>query len=236
MRANSPEQREYVAGRPVGKKAVVDTKPLCDSLPAEYTPFRLNGSRSEAPYVSYLRGRNVTDQTVALYRMGYADTGMLTGRVIVPSFDRLGSVNFWSARSIYPNETTFRYRLPQTSKNVVSNEHMVDWTKPVYLVEGIFDEIAIGPQAIAVYGKFMPSHLALRLVEERPPMTYVCLDSDAWDESITMLEKLVGYDLPCSLIDLDGKDPGAMGGELVNAAADRSLAVTGSSGLVGARI
>ncbi len=236
MKQNSAEQREYVAGRPAVRKNIVEQRPRCTELPKEFRPFLLNGSRSEAPYLSYLRRRGVSDVTVALYRMGYLEEGSLAGRVVIPSFDRHGSVNFWSARSIYPNETTFRYRLPHASKDIVSNEHMVDWTKPVYIVEGIFDEIAIGPQAIAVYGKFLPPQLALRLVQERPPMTFVCLDSDAWDESFSLLERLVGYDLPCSLVDLDGKDPGELGSESVNEAALHASSVTGSSGLLGVRI
>ena len=190
--------------------------------------------RKEAPYITYLSGRGVSERTVELYRMGYVDDGWLAGRVIIPSFDRVGSINFWSARSIFPNET-LRYRLPANSKDVISNEHMVDWKKPVYLVEGIFDEIAIGPQAIALYGKFMPPRLALRLVEQRPPMIYVCLDADAREEAMKLMMRLVGYDLKCSLLDLAGKDPGDIGETGVVEAITRATVVTGSAGLITAR-
>lgn len=238
MVRGSAEWREYTDGNAGGHRARrvrLEDRPPCTSLPDGFTPFRLNGSWREAPYLTYLHDRGLSDHTVGLYRMGYVDDGPLAGRVVVPSFDALGMVNFWSARSIDPSET-LRYRLPLASKDVVSNEHMVDWEQPVYLVEGIFDEVAIGPQAISLYGKFMQSVLATRLVERRPPVVHVCLDSDARMEVRVLMRRLLGYDLPCSIVDLPGKDPGSIGGDAVVASVLNSVCVTGPAGLLGVRL
>jgi hypothetical protein len=237
MVQGSKEHREYLESKPAAKKSVFARpvevqKPRCVSLPAGFTPIRLSGEAREAPYVTYLRRRGVSDDTIGLYRMGYVDFGPLSGRVVVPSFDALGMPNFWSARSIYPTEKTFSYRLPDASKDVVSNEHLVNWTEPVYLVEGIFDEVAIGPQAISLYGKFLQPLLAKRLVEHRPPVVYVCLDSDARKEALELMEQLVGYDITCALVDLPGKDPAELGLDVVQRVAEESRKVTGSAGLV----
>lgn len=237
MVQGSAAHKEYLDSRPAGKRSVfakpVDIqKPKCSSLPTGFAPILLRGDIREAPYITYLRKRGITDHTMGLYRMGYVDSGPLAGRVVIPSFDAVGMVNFWSARSIYPNEKTFSYRLPDASKDVISNEHMVNWTEPVYLVEGIFDEIAIGPQAISLYGKFMQPTLATRLVEKRPPIVYVCLDNDARTEAVDLMERLVGYDITCALVDLPGKDPGDLGFEGVRQAAEQARHVTGSAGLV----
>ena len=227
MVRGSEEHREYMNEQAEGYRSrCLVVKPPCLSLPEEYRPFLLNGSMRETPYLSYLRERGLTDLTVALYRMGYADMGRYAGRVIVPSFDALGMINFWSARSIDPDEHRFRYRLPECSKDIVSNEHMVDWTEPVYLVEGIFDEVAIGPQAIALYGKFLPASLARALVERRPPMVHICLDSDARMDARVMARRLLGYDLRCSILDLNGKDPGSVPIDEVRRAALASIPVT----------
>jgi len=233
MRSGSTEQSEYLNERTTGQsaKAVEVEKSRCNSLPPNFTLFGLGSSLVEAPYHRYLSDRGVTDHTVGLYRIGYADIGDMAGRVIVPSFDAFGVINFWSARTIW-HDTKPTYKLPQSSKDIVSNEHMVDWTKPVFLVEGIFDEIAVGPQAISLYGKFMQPLLAQRLVERRPPMVYVCLDSDARVEAMSLMRRLVGYDLPCALVDLPGKDPGSMGFDEVMRAAGSAKHVTGSAGLV----
>jgi len=232
----SAEQREYLAEREESpkQKHVEVLRPPCESLPDGFTPFCRSKADRATPYTTYLSTRGVTERTVALYRMGYVDTGQLAGRVIIPSFDLHGSINFWSARSIYPNET-LRYRLPKASKDIISNEHMVDWTKPVYLVEGIFDEIAIGSQAIALYGKFIPPKLMLRLVERRPPAVYICLDDDARDEAYGLAKKLIGYDVKCCIVDLNGKDPGQVGSAGVAEAVQRAAILTGSAGLLTAK-
>ena len=236
MVRGSSEQRQYLDDRrdaPIKKDTA---KPPCATLPAGYTPFRLSGDRAEAPYLSYLRSRNITERIVALYRMGYVADGELSGRVVIPSFDRFGSINFWSARSIYPGEHLFRYRLPPASKDVISNEHMVDWNTPVYIVEGIFDEIAAGSQGIAVYGKFVPPSLTLRLVEKRPPMTYICLDDDARDDAMDLLERLAGYDIPCAVVDLGCHDPAIAGFDAIESAAMISAPHTGSIGILRERL
>lgn len=212
MVRGSDGHRQYVgdlSSRPVLRHSQLEKKQKCDSLPDEFTPFRLNGCAREASYLTYVRERGISDHTVGIYRMGYIDNGSLAGRVVIPSFDSVGSVNFWSARSIDPDDH-LRYRLPFASKDIISNEHMIDWERPIYLVEGIFDEIALGPQAISLYGKFLLPLLAKRLVEKRPPMIYVCLDSDAKIDARILMRRLVGYDLRCSIVDSPGKDPGSI--------------------------
>ncbi len=231
MVRGSAEQREYLDLMDEGRRRrlPIEVRPPCNSLPDGYAPFRLNGSGREAPYLSYLRDRGLPDLTVGLYRMGYVDSGLLAGRVVVPSFDRVGSVNFWSARSIDPSEP-LRYRLPYASKDVVSNEHMVDWTQPVYLVEGIFDEIAIGPQAISLYGKFLPPLLASRLVEHRPPVVHICLDSDAPMDARVLMRRLLAYDLPCKVMSLRGKDPGSSSPEEIARSATAAPLISSPTG------
>lgn len=235
MVPGSKERGEYLSERPIGTQPAVDDElPPCSSLPEGYRPFALGGTRDEAPYLTYLRSRGVTDHTVALYRMGYVDDGHLRRRVVIPSFDQQGMLNFWSARSIdiADPRDTFRYRLPVASKDIVSNEHMVDWSRPVHLVEGIFDEIALGPQAIALYGKFLPPTLALRLVERRPPSVSICLDSDALPEARGLMRRIIGYDIPCSLVRFDGKDPSAIDRSVIEGAIGESPLVTGHIGMM----
>lgn len=234
MVKGSAEWREYMDENAKGYKprcVQFEVKPPCTSLPDGFVPFRLSGGWREAPYLSYLRDRGLSDHTIGLYRMGYVDGGILSGRVVVPSFDALGMLNFWSARSIDVNEH-LRYRLPLASKDVVSNEHMVDWDQPVYLVEGIFDEVAIGPQAISLYGKFLLPLLAQRLVERRPPMVHVCLDSDARMDARILMRRLVGYDVSCSLLDIRGKDPGSVPTSEIARASAEAQRVTGNVGLL----
>lgn len=235
MIRGSDAHRAYTNEHDSEAKKQPKVRPPCNSLPDGYIPFGLKGSMREAPYLSYLRERGITDLTVGVYRMGYVDTGTLAGRVIIPSFDMFGSINFWSARSIDCTEH-LRYRLPYASKDIISNEHMIDWTEPVYLVEGIFDEITIGSQGISLYGKFMGSLLAKRLVEKRPPCVHVCLDSDARTDAMKLVHKLMGYGLTSTLVKIDGKDPGSMSMYEINTAASNAKLVTSPLKLLESRL
>lgn len=235
MIRNSHEQREYLGDYIPGATKAAPAPPVND-LPREFMPLDGRDHTRQAPYKAYLRSRGITEGLQRLYRMGYSDSGKLAGRVIIPSFDRNGAPNFWSARAIHRTDHQFRYILPDGSKDVISNEHLIDWAKPIFLVEGIFDEVTIGPQAISLYGKVMLPKLSVRLVEKKPPMVHVCLDSDAYDEAYWLLSRLVRYDLPCSLVDLSDKDPSIAGHDAVIEAATASQQVTGSVGLVGVRL
>jgi hypothetical protein len=235
MVRNSPEQREYLGDFVPGSTKAPPAPPV-NSLPPGFMPLDGRDHVAEAPYKAYLRSRGVPEASWRLYRMGYSMDRQFRDRVIIPSFDRHGSPNFWSARAIHKVDHQFRYVLPAGSKDVVSNEHLIDWTKTVYLVEGAFDEVALGPQAIALYGTVLLPKLAVRLVEMRPPMVHVCLDADAYDLAYYLLARLVRYDLPCSLVDLTDKDPSVMGRDAVLEAAGASQLVSGSIGLVSTRL
>jgi len=205
----SIEQKEYLESKSDVRHIEI-IKERCTFLPSAFIPIGLSSTPKSSLYLSYLMNRGLSERDMALYRIGYADIGEYSGRIIIPSFDAHGMVNFFSARTVH-DKVIPSYLLPDSSKDIISNEHMVDWTKPVYLVEGIFDEIAIGPQAIALYGKFLQQALALRLVERKPPIIYVCLDNDARKQALQLMKRLIGYDLVCSLLDLDGKDPSSVG-------------------------
>lgn len=235
MRRGSPEQREYL-GNFIPKPDRAPPAPAVDSLPPDFIPLDGRDLEAEAPYKAYLRSRGIPAALQRLYRMGYIPSGPMRRRVVIPSFDANGRPNFWSARAIDRVDDRFRYVLPSGSKDVVSNEHLVDWTRPVFLVEGIFDEVTIGPQAISLYGKFLLPQLALRLVERRPPMVHVCLDSDAYDEAYLLLARLVRYDLPCTLLPLDKKDPSEMGREAIMKIAESARPVSGPLELVGVKL
>jgi hypothetical protein len=76
----------------------------------------------------------------------------------------------------------------------------------------------------------------MRLMERRPPVTYVCLDSDAKREAMGILKRLVSYDIKSALVELPGKDPGVLGGKAVMEISNECKPVTGSAGLVGVRL
>lgn len=180
----------------------------CSTLPNGFTPFWSGHPIQEGRFIRYLRRRKIDDETIQMYRMGYVTDGRLADRIVIPTFDRYGMVNFWNARTV--RDVRPSYMFPIASKEIVPNEHMVDWSSPIVLVEGIFDAISVGPQAIPLFGKFVNMTLMARLVSSSVPMVHVCLDRDAWKESLNVARTINSYGIKTTIVDLPGKDPGSM--------------------------
>lgn len=194
----------------------VEVRSRFAGLPDEFTPLCVRAGVESTIYKDYLIKRGVPESSWSLWRIGYAAAGRYAGRVIVPSFDRNGEPNFFSARAIDDRKPP--YILPDCDKDVVSNEHMVDWRSSIYLVEGVFDQIAVGPQAICLWGTSLLPNQIDTIVRRSPPHVRICLDPDAMSKSIMIAERLLSYDINCSIIRYAGKDPAAVGADVIKKA------------------
>jgi len=113
--------------------------------------------------MSYLRKRNVTDEDILRYNIGYAEAGEYQNRIIIPSYDKDGNLNFFSSRAFY-EAMTMSHKLPDWSKDVIGFELFINWAEDITLVEGSFDALAIRKNAIPLFGK---THL-IKLEEKDP--------------------------------------------------------------------
>ena len=113
-----------------------------------------------------------------MWKMGYCTEGRYGGRIIVPSFNNSGDLNYFIARSYVGHR--MKYLNPPVSKNVVFNELYVDWDEPVVIVEGVFDAITVGQNGIPILGSSLreESKLFQALVLNDTPV-YLALDEDA---------------------------------------------------------
>jgi hypothetical protein len=74
----------------------------------------------------------------------------------------------------------------------------------------MFDAIAIKRQAIPLLGKFIPTKLFNKILENSSEI-YIALDNDAKQDAIKLVEKLEKYGKSVKIIDLDDKDPSEIG-------------------------
>jgi|TARA_R110001599_G_C12026157_1_gene639540 hypothetical protein len=82
-----------------------------------------------------------------------------------------------------------KYKNPQADKDsLIWNEHMVDWTKPVYLVEGVFDGLFLD-NSIPMLGKFITEHLFMTLYGKAKKVVIV-LDGDAWNDTEKLYHRM----------------------------------------------
>ena len=71
-------------------------------LPKEFKPLWKNGSSIIKRHsMVYLNNRNITRGDILRYGIGYCEEGLYSNRVIIPSYDSSGSLNYFVGRDIY---------------------------------------------------------------------------------------------------------------------------------------
>lgn len=155
-------------------------------LPNGFVPI---SDKSDATALGYLEGRGVDLRLVSRYRIGYVPlySGKCGGRIIIPSYDIYGRINYWTARDYTGNAKVKIYNPDVDKKSVVFNEGLVNWYEPITLVEGPFDHVAV-PNSIPLLGKVISEDCAVfKALKERSRSNInIMLDDDAWDSAVRM--------------------------------------------------
>ena len=161
----------------------------------------------------YLQRRGITYEDILKYNIGYCDQGLYTNRVIIPSYDEDGQLNFFVGRDIF--ESKMKYRNSPTPKDVVGFELFINWDEPIVLCEGPFDAIAIKRNVIPLFGKTILSNLKRKIIEKKVKQVYISLDRDAFQDSLKMVEDFMKNDIDVYFVNLPEKDPSDLGFEKV---------------------
>jgi len=180
-------------------------------LPKEYQPLYSASTTSVVANLvrKYLYDRGLTDNDFIKYSIGYCTTGDYGGRVIFPSYTESGTLNYFVARSYDGN--FFKYKNPETSKDIIFYENLINWNTPIILCEGVFDAIAIRRNAVPILGKNMATSLYKKLLTSKLTDIYIALDTDAQTSALGIAEKLISAGFRVYLIELPDKDPSEMG-------------------------
>ena len=180
-------------------------------LPEEYQPLATASSTSITANLikKYLYDRGLTDIDFVKYGIGYCTNGDYGGRVIIPSYSGSNILNFFVARTYDGNY--FKYKNPETSKDIIFFENLINWNVPIVLCEGVFDAIAIRRNAIPILGKSISDSLYKKIITSPLQDIYVALDSDARDKALQIAERFLNQGKRVFLIDLSDKDPSDMG-------------------------
>jgi DNA primase len=164
-------------------------------LPKEYVPFRgasegLKLTHFYKRAINYLRERNVTDETINKYNIGFCYEGEYHDRIIIPSYDKNDVLNYFTARS-YESKPFLKYKNPEAQKEIIIyNENLINWFNPVYICEGPFDSLFL-PNSIPMLGKVMSEQLFATLYNNALKIIIV-LDGDAYENSEKLYHKLNG--------------------------------------------
>jgi DNA primase len=141
-----------------------------------------------------LKNRGITDDIIERYGMGFCDKGSHAGRIIVPSYDKNGELNYYIARSWDLNSRA-KYKNPEAEKDkILFNERLIDWKKDIYIVEGVFDGFFL-LNSIPMLGKHMSELLFGELYSKAKKKIIIALDGDAYENALKLYHELNGGDL-----------------------------------------
>ena len=161
-------------------------------LPEGYTTFKDSNPRF-IPHIEaykYLQSRGITDEMIEKYKIGYTVSGDFAYRIIVPSYDKEGILNYYVARAW--TKKKMKYKNPTVPKDeIIFNEGLIDWTKDVYLVEGAFDGFFL-ENSIVMLGKKMSKLLFETLYLKAEANIIICTDGDAWTDGLRLYHELNG--------------------------------------------
>ena len=168
------------------KLSVVELPQEFKSLVTKHPPL------CSLPVRKYLSERGLSKGDINKWKIGYCITGQYSGRVIIPSFSDQGELNYFVARSY--NDDWKKYMNPPVSRNIIFNDLMIDWQKDITLVEGAFDAIKAGQNAIPLLGSQLKEDSVLfQKIVKHNRRVYLALDPDAEKKSARLIKKMLTY-------------------------------------------
>lgn len=161
-------------------------------LPEGFTKFS-DSNPNFIPHreaMNYLTSRGITNEIIDRFGIGYTVKGDFAFRIVVPSYNKEGQLNYFVARA-WANKK-MKYKNPAVPKDeIIFNESLINWEKDVYLVEGAFDSFFL-ENSIVMLGKVMSKLLFETLYNNAKGNIIICTDGDAWENGLKLYHELNG--------------------------------------------
>lgn len=153
------------------------------SLPKTFTKIDLKKCKNKK-LVEYLNKRKITQDIIDKFNIGYTtwdeEKPSLRNRVIIPSYDSIGELNYWVGRDFTGYDKRMKYMNADCDKKqIIFNESLINWDGDIYLCEGIIDSIVI-PNGIPLMGKqLLPDSVLFQtLYKKANANIIITLDAD----------------------------------------------------------
>jgi DNA primase len=174
-------------------------------LPEEFATLTSNKLSSSAfQALSYLRRRDIEREEIITWKIGYCTRGLYKDRIIIPSFDKDGDINYFIARS-FTKAAFPKYKNPNASKKIIFNELFLDFDKPLVIVEGVFDAINANGNVVPILGSTLnEQHPLFQKIIEHKTKVYLALDYDAQKKEVLIAKSLQSYGIEVYKIDTRG--------------------------------
>ena len=187
-----------------------ETKQTILNLPKEAKPLWNGGdSLQKLHALKFVMERGLDMSDIIRYNLHYCLHGQYQNRIIIPSYDSEGILNYFVGRDFY--KSTMKYKNPPIQKDIIGFDLYVDWSEPIILCEGVFDAMAIKNNTIPLFGKTILPKLEKKIVEKRVKNIVIVLDDDAFKDSLKMIDKFLNMGIRVDFVKLKGKDPSDLG-------------------------
>jgi hypothetical protein len=151
-------------------------------LPETYKMINLKELK-DYRIIEYLKKRKIDQNIINRFKIGYTTWDepdrYMRNRIVVPSYDEFGDLNYWSARD-FTGKAKSKYKNCSNEKNdIIFQEYLIDWDSDIILCEGTFDSIYL-PNCISLLGKSLTNKCKLyhSLKERANGRVIICLDAD----------------------------------------------------------
>ena len=153
-------------------------------LPKTFTPIGDITQLRNGKLKTFIEKRHITQEMVDTYHLGYTkwenEEINFRSRLIIPSYDSRGNLNYWTGRDITGYDKRQKYlNVKADRKRIIFNEGLIEWDGDIVLVEGIIDSI-VYPNCIPLMGKqlYKDSRLYETIMKKSNGNIIICLDSD----------------------------------------------------------
>ena len=165
----------------------------------------------------YLKDRGITDEKVLWYwKFGISLERKYRNRIITPSFDENGILNYFTARAVI--KLPEKYENPRVIReNIIINELNIDWNQELTIVEGFFDMFKCNKNTVAILGSELSGDYKLfeKIVINKTPIV-LALDPDAKEKAMQIAKRFDEFDIRVKFLDIRNtgfKDIGEMSRE-----------------------
>jgi len=196
------------------EKSKIEVKPPI-VLPKDFMMIASNINCSDPDFksaLSYLYARGMTDQQLWHHKVGVCiSAGFWNRRVIFPSFDNEGNLNYYVSRKI--DKDKFKYLNAKADKNkIVFDEIRLDWNKELTIVEGVFDMIKCNENTTCLLGSTLSeSHELFKKIVTHKTQVLLALDQDVISKTYKIAELLASYGIHVRILNVTGyQDVGCM--------------------------
>lgn len=152
-------------------------------LPITFTKIDLTNLKNKK-LKAYLEKRCITQDIIDRYNIGYTqwdgEEKDMRSRIVLPSYDEFGILNYWVSRDFTGYEKRIKYKnCKADKKEIIFHENLLNFNGDIVLVEGALDCIYYN-NAISMLGKHLlkDSELYRKLYTKANANIIICLDSD----------------------------------------------------------